>query len=240
MPVRAVAIGLVLIGAVASAAGGAPPASAPDRPPASPEASAPASDCAAEIAKRVQTTYDGVTDLAASFEQQTRSAAFGQAGGFDAPASGQVLFAKPGRMRWRYERPEPSEVVSNGKTLWIYDPAAREVQVLEVGEAFLSAAAIQFLLGSGRILDSFDVATADCGDSQVTLRLEPKEAATYERLELVVDAAKGRIVATRVFDLLGNVTDVRFSDLRFNQAPPASEFEFVTPAGVQELRLPGS
>ena len=41
--------------------------------------------------------------------------------------AGAVEFAKPGKMRWSYEAPEPSLVVSDGETLWIYDPTRDEV-----------------------------------------------------------------------------------------------------------------
>jgi len=55
---------------------------------------------------------------------------------------GRVVFAKPGRMRWVYESPEPSLVVSDGETLWIYDPAAREAQRLPVTQGYLTGAAL--------------------------------------------------------------------------------------------------
>ena len=185
----------------------------------------------------MQAYYDGVRDLEADFHQTTRSAAFGQASGLDAPAAGRVAFAKPGKMRWVYREPEPSEVVSDGDTLWIYDPRAKEVQVLEVGRAFLSAAAIQFLLGSGRILESFEVQATGCGGSEIGLRLLPREDATYERLELDVEAATGAIHRTRVFDLLGNRTEVTFERVRVNPGLAPSTFRFETPEGVRELRL---
>lgn len=204
-----------------------------------PKATPPATGaCAEAIAAKVQTFYDGVEDLEADFEQRTRSAAFGQAAGFDAPAAGRVAFAKPGKMRWTYQTPQASEVISNGSMLWVYDPQAKEVQVLEVGEAFLSAAAIQFMLGSGQLLESFRVTAKGCDQASVTLHLLPKEDATYEYLELEVSAASGAIEVTRVADLLGNRTEVRFRGVKTNQSPPATRFQFETPAGVRELRLP--
>jgi outer membrane lipoprotein-sorting protein len=98
---------------------------------------AESTDCAKEIAARVQARYDGVEDIEARFTQRSQSVALGRAAqAFE--ASGVAVFAKPGRMRWSYETPEPSLVVSDGRTLWIYDPAAREVQEFPVGAGFLS------------------------------------------------------------------------------------------------------
>jgi len=145
-------------------------------------------------------------------------------------------------MRWTYTEPEPSEVVSDGSTLWIFDPRAGEVQVLEVGQAFLSAAAIQFLLGSGRILDTFQVAASGCEGSSVHLFLTPREPASYERLEMDVDSASGVITRTVVLDVLGNRTEIAFAELEINRDPAPERFEFQVPEGVRELRLspPGS
>lgn len=218
---RARALGLLaaalLLGASASADGEEP------------------SDCAREIAARVQSRYDGVRDLEARFTQKSRSVAFGGAGQ-QMEASGVALFAKPGRMRWTYEKPEPSVVVSDGQTLWIYDPAAREVQEYAVGQGFLSGTAVQFLLGEGRILDAFEVRAEQCVGEAVRLYLKPREEATYESLELLVSPTSGDVRGTAVVDLFGNRTDVTFESLQVNRNPPAERFRFQAEPGVRVLR----
>jgi len=192
-------------------------------------------DCGREIAARVQARYDGVQDLEARFTQKSRSVAFGGAGQ-EMEASGVALFAKPGRMRWTYEKPEPSLVVSDGKTLWIYDPTAREVQEFSVGQGFLSGTAVQFLLGEGRILDAFEVRAEGCAGESVRLFLTPREETSYESLELVVSPTSGDVRGTAVVDLFGNRTDVVFESLRVNRRPDPARFRFVAEPGVRVLR----
>jgi outer membrane lipoprotein carrier protein len=205
-------------------------------PGASTEASDPA-DCGRELARRVQARYEGVRDLHATFRQTTRSAAFAGSATADQKTNGEVWFAKPGRMRWVYEAPTPSLVVSDGETLWIYDPDAREAQSMPVTQGFLSGAAFQFLLGEGRILDTFDASAQDCGNQRVRLVLKPLADATYERLELQVDRETGDVHATAIDDLFGNRTEVEFDSLRTNQGPPDDRFVFVAPEGVRVERL---
>jgi len=197
-----------------------------------------AADCGEATARRVQARYDQVRDLSADFVQTTRSVALGGGGASDAQeVRGRVHFAKPGRMRWEYRSPEPSLVVSDGGTLWIYDPVAKEVQVLTVEAGFLSGAAIQFLLGEGKILETFRVTGKGCEGDPVTLLLHPREPATYERLELAVEAASGEIRGTEVIDLFGNRTRVVFEGMSTNQNPPATLFRFEPPEGVRVLEL---
>ncbi len=155
-----------------------------------------------------------------------------------APVRGRVVFAKPGRMRWTYESPEPSLVVSDGETLWIYDPTAKEVQVLPVDAGFLSGTSIQFLLGEGEILESFSVDAKSCLGEEVSLRLQPKESSTYEWLELRVDAASGAILATTVVDLFGNRTDVEFEKVQRNSDPSDALFRFEPAEDDRILTLP--
>jgi len=191
--------------------------------------------CAARTASRVQKRYEGVRDLEANFTQTTKPA--GAVPSAPTHAKGRLVFAKPGKMRWSYEEPEPSVVVSDGTTLWIYDPAFQEVQRLPVGEGLLSGAAIQFLLGDGDIFRAFEVKALRCSEASVELELTPKEPASYERLGIVVDPRSGDLEHTRLVDLLGTVIDVDLSQVEVNQGPPPETFRFEPPPGVKVTDL---
>jgi outer membrane lipoprotein carrier protein len=201
----------------------------------------PAPSCAEEVALRVQRHYDGVRDLSASFEQSTRVATLGVAGEAEPMrATGTVVFAKPGRMRWSYEQPEKSLVITDGKELWTYDPGLGEAQRLPVQEGFLSGAAMQFLLGEGDILREFVVRARACDAERAVLELEPRAPTSYERLVLEVAAPTGRVDASEVTDLFGNATRVAFSDVRTNTNPDEDVFRFAPPKGTRVIEIPAS
>ena len=130
--------------------------------------------------------------------------------------------------------------MSDGETLWIYDPTLKEVQVLAVDAGFLSGTAIQFLLGEGQILESFTVSAESCKGEEVTLVLQPRQPASYERLELRVDETSGAILATAVLDLFGNRTDVAFEKVERNRAPDDALFRFEPSEGDRVLTLPAA
>jgi len=200
---------------------------------------ASAEDCALAITAKVQERYDSVRDLRGRFEQTTDRVALGGAPADALTAKGEVIFAKPGKMRWRYEAPEPSLVVSDGATLWVYDEAAREVQKLPLAQGYLSAAGLQFLLGSGRLADAFAIEAEGCDQSVVTLALRPKQEAPYESLALHVDRESAVVLETTVVDLFGNRTRVAFSELRENTRVDAKQFRFEPPKGVRVVEVPG-
>ncbi len=201
---------------------------------------AAAEDCALAITARVQEHYDSVRDLRGRFEQTTERAALGGAPQDALTARGEVVFAKPGKMRWRYEAPEPSLDVSDGATLWVYDEAAREVQKVPLVEGYLSAAGLQFLLGTGRLVDAFTIQAEGCDQPVVTLALKPKQAAAYESLALRVDRGNAVVVETAVLDLFGNRTRVSFSDLRENTRVDAKQFRFEPPKDVRVIEVRGA
>ena len=210
-----------------------PPESEPSLGDGDPEAS-----CAREAAQAIQTRYDDVRDITARFEQTTRSVMLGQATlGEAAPYRGVVVFAKPGRMRWSYEEPERSTMVTDGKTLWLYDESAAEVQRLPVEAEYLTGAALQFLLGDGVLLEEFEVSAKRCGDDTVELLLVPRKESSYLSLGLEARTQSHEIVATTVEDLFGNVTHIAFSDLQLNTDPAPATFLFVVPDGVGVIDL---
>src|ERR1700737_4116822 len=54
----------------------------------------------------------------ARFEQQV----FDRAGIVVERASGTFAFARPGKFRWTYEKPNKQVLVGDGTRLWIHDP----------------------------------------------------------------------------------------------------------------------
>jgi outer membrane lipoprotein carrier protein len=194
-------------------------------------------ECRDRAARAVQSRYDGVRDVSARFEQTTRPASLGSAPSKPLVSRGRVVLAKPGRMRWTYEEPEPSLVVSDGDTLWLFDPTFGEVQKIPAGEGFLTGAAAQFLLGAGDMRRDFEVTAVSCQASEAELELVPRQPASYEKLFLLVDPSNGDVHGTRIVDLLGNVVSVELRDLRFNRNPSDSEFRFQTPDGVKVIEI---
>jgi outer membrane lipoprotein carrier protein len=176
------------------------------------------SECAARAVAALQARYENVMDLTADFVQESRSVALAGSG-HAGRSHGRVIFAKPGRMRWSYVGPEESLLVSDGEWLWIFDPAAAEAQKLPVTQGALSGAGVQFLLGEGDVLAEFAVVELACGADEVRLELLPRVPAAYEKLRIVVEPASGHMRETEVTDLFGNVTSVRFENIRVNTGP---------------------
>ena len=193
---------------------------------------------ASDAARLVQDRYDGIQDLVADFQQESRSASFaGEPLMAEARKRGEVIFAKPGRMRWTYSAPDPSLLVSDGHTLWIYDVTERTATRLPVMDGYLTGAALEFLLGNGRLVEQFDVVMTSCSSEEIGLDLLPRADASFERLGLAFRPESGELLQTSATDLFGNRTLIHFTNTRVNQAPLPSTFEFDPPEGVEVIDL---
>ena len=148
-----------------------------------------------------------------------------------------MVVAKPAKMRWVYEEPDESVVVSDGESLWIYDPAFKEAQRLPVGEGFLSGVAVQFLLGEGDLRRDFAIALIACDEGSAELELTPRTPASYEKLRIVAEPDTGSVVRTQIVDLFGNVTVLELSQLEINVNPDPALFRFVAPEGVAVVEI---
>ena len=160
-----------------------------------------------------------------------------------------MVFAKPGKMRWTYTDPEPSLVVSDGETLWLYAPRLQEAQRLPVTKGYLTGAALQFLLGDGKLVDSFEIRSDSCPMQEanaaraagrkpvVDLELVPKEPSSYERLGLTANPDTGEVLETRVVDLFGNETRIAFARIETNTDPGPGTFTFVPGPDVEVIEL---
>ena len=108
---------------------------------------------------------------------------------------------------------------------------------LPVTQAALSGAGVQFLLGEGDLLAEFAVAELACGADEARLELLPRVPAAYEKLRIVVELASGQMRETEVTDLFGNVTRIRFENIRVNTEPGPEVFRFEPPEGVDVIEL---
>ena len=148
-------------------------------------------------------------------------------------ASGTFAFARPGKFRWTYEKPNQQVLVGDGQKLWIHDPDLNQVTVKRIDQAISSTPAA-LLAGRDDITKLFTLKDAGSSDGLSWVEALPKAQDTgFERVRL---GLKGRaLAAMELNDQLGGRTLLRFSDLKPNAAVPAATFTFTPPAGADVL-----
>jgi outer membrane lipoprotein carrier protein len=153
---------------------------------------------------------------------------------------GTMYLKKPGKMRWNFKAPDTETIVSDGTTLYNYDPDLEQVIETPLKQALSSSSAAAFLLGVGSIESEFNASVSSnpstAGITRVTLI--PKR--NGNRIDLSVDSKTFDIVALTLSDQIGNKTLITFSDIKRNVAISDSLFTFTVPAGADIVTAPGS
>ena len=192
-----------------------------------------------EVVAKVQEQYEIHSDYKANFTQESLLKSLGK----KQQAEGMVYFKKPGKMRWIYRKPTKQEIISDGKTLWTYQPENKQVVVSPMTQAFQSKAPSTFLAGVGNLKKDFQARFLQepTPATNYYLELTPKEAqGSLEKLFLTIESETFKILQAKVQDVMGNITQINFSKIQFNNNLADSLFHFTPPKDAEVFTLPGS
>jgi outer membrane lipoprotein carrier protein len=153
-------------------------------------------------------------------------------------ASGTFAFARPGKFRWTYEKPNKQLLVSDGTRLWIHDPDLNQVTVKRIDKAISSTPAA-LLAGRDDITALFSLRDAGSSDGLNWVEALPKAQDTgFERVRL---GLKGKtLAAMELQDQLGGRTLLKFSDLKANAPVSPDTFKFTPPKGADVIEDPAA
>ena len=146
--------------------------------------------------------------------------------------SGVIYYEKPGKLRWEFEGSQPETIVSDGKTIYDYDPALNQVIETPLAQASRSEPAAAFLLGVGNVKRDFTSAAIIEPNSRglVHIALTPKQGG--QRIEAGIERETYNIATLSISDAMGNRTDLSFSNIELNQPLHAAQFIFTPPDGA--------
>ena len=151
--------------------------------------------------------------------------------GFELQLS-QGLFevAQPYKIRWVVEQPMPQEIISDGITLWVFDPDLEQVTIQSFNPDIAATPAILF---SGD-LDQLDSAYLVHEVTEGHFTLTPAKAGSLFN-SIDISFADNKPVSIALTDNLEQITTISFSNLQINPALNADRFNFDIPAGVDVI-----
>jgi outer membrane lipoprotein carrier protein len=203
-----------------------------------PAAAQPAGPTLDQVVRGVEGAYGKMTDLKGEFTQSALNKSLNQT----IDAKGVVYLKKGGKLRWEYAEPTKQEIISDGKTIWIYTPQLNQVNTGPAPEA-LAGPAGSFLSGLGKLREHFTVRFLNPvqpkdGDGNVVLDLTPKQSLpTLARLILSLDGTSYDVRKAVVYDQFENTVTMRFAKVAVNSGLPDKLFTFAPPKGVATVPL---
>ena len=185
----------------------------------------------------IQNGYQKTNDLEAQFVQEYS----GKMMRIPQKAEGKVYLKKKGMMRWDYRVPN-QKLISNGSTLWFYQPEEKQVFVSDVEKVLKEKTPLAFLAGEGDLrrdfkLLNFNEAISQKEDHYVVELAPVEQNPMLAKLVLTVDKKNYYVVQADVIDSLGNVTRTRFLEIKTNVGLSPSFFQFTIPPGTEVLQM---
>ena len=172
---------------------------------------------------------DGVQSLQAGFTQTQTD----EKGGVLNSSVGSMALSRPGRFRWQYQKPAEQLIVTDGKTLWLYDQDLRQVTIRPAEEA-LQGTPAALLSQKKTLTEAFTLADAGQDGDIHKLKLTPKSAdSDFKSVDLWL---KGGAPVRMLFrDQLGGATDISFSQIKTNLKLDDAQFRYLPAKGVEVI-----
>ena len=193
------------------------------------------------VLDQIQNKYESIDDFHSKFIQEATVRALDKI----QKADGEVWFKKPGKMRWNYIRPNKDEIVSDGKTFWIYNQEENQVLESSLDEVMDKPTTTTLLSGLGELKKLFrgqfsNTNTFNENNSYIIDLFPKHDTEEYNKFTIAVDKNTSIVKTIYLFDPFGNLTKIRLIDIEINKGIPDKLFKFEIPKGTEVTRVPSS
>ena len=154
---------------------------------------------------------------------------------------GKITIKKPDKIMLEYSMPVKQDIISDGRTLWVYFKEQNQVIVQDVAKGenkdniiFQLPKYLKYLtdkyVGSLKEEEKYEEKDA------VLMEFVPKtDGEDFTRIKLWVDKEKWLPFSTTVYIGENNSITVKFSDIKTNETVEDSIFDFTIPEGVEKI-----
>jgi len=185
------------------------------------------------LARAVDDHYNHLHSLEGEFTETYRGE------GMERTESGTLWLKKPRKMRWEYRSPKEKLFVSDGRTVWFYVPAERQLRTTEFRKLDDLRSPIAFLLGKTKLENELrglskvvDQAPLESGDT--LLRGLPQAMGQVNEVQIEI-APSNQIVRIVLMEPDGGTTEFRFAGWKENVDLGDNRFHFTPPPGVETV-----
>lgn len=185
-------------------------------------------------AKRLNSLLKNTKSMTAGFTQTTKGAGGGQSGlsAKNGTFSGTMSLQRPNNFRWNITSPSEQLIVTDGSALWIYDKDLEQVTRQNSGQQLGSTPALLLSGDPSKISQNFKVTQPNSSKNYYVLY--PKNSDGNFK-SLAVSFSNDKPVMMVLNDSLGQVTSIKFNNVKINTGVSSSQFKFIPPAGVDVI-----
>lgn len=181
--------------------------------------------------EKLMTLLAKISYFSADFSQQV----IDEEGGVLQQGQGHLLVRKPNLVRWQTTAPDENLMVSDGNTLWLFDPFIDEVKAYTVDTSIANTPILLLSSNDKTLWENYTVTQAndktflihakDINSRVKTLELNFSYGLDDNKQELA-------LTAFSLLDSTGQLSVVKLSNYQSDSKPELSQFTFTLPEGV--------
>ncbi len=139
---------------------------------------------------------------------------------------GSLLFKQPGMFEWKVTEPESELLISNGETVWWFNPFVEQVTIYDAGQAMDKTPFALLVSSDENIWQQFDIQKSPTG-----FVIKPKDLEAAQVIKLEIKLNNSQLTEIAVTTRSRQVSTYKLSDQKLVQVEP-TRFEFSIPIGV--------
>lgn len=140
---------------------------------------------------------------------------------------GDMIIQRPNKFRWETKQPDESLIVSDGKSVWLFDPFVEQVTLMNLSKAVIDT---PFLLLSNTDEKIWSNYTIDQNGDAFTVTSKQRNQ-RIDSLRMVFNKSN-QLISMEVNETQGQRSEFTLTSFNTHPTVKASTFTFKTPDGV--------
>ena len=146
--------------------------------------------------------------------------------------SGTIVVSKPNKVHWQTLEPEESLIVSDGTTLWLYDPFIEQASAFSLAKSVVNTPILLLTNESAEVWDQYQVNYQE-NNSQNQNIYEIQSIDEQSQVKSLVVSFQGEIIQSLlIHDATGQKSEITLTDNNYQAVPNSELFNFSVPEGV--------
>ena len=189
-----------------------------------------AAEDANQAPAQLRKQLDAMNTLQGSFVQTL----FDKAGKKQDESKGTFVLERPGKFYWKTETPAPQLLISNQKTIWLYDPDLNTVNERPFSDDLKKTPVLLLSEDVDKLRKNFTINRSQA-DNAEKFSITPKVTEGLFQ-ELLLVFVNNQLTEFSIRDSLGQLTHFTLSNVKRNQTIDETLFNFVAPAGADVIK----
>lgn len=142
-------------------------------------------------------------------------------------SAGDIVVSKPNKIHWQTTQPEESLIVSDGSTLWLFDPFIEQVSAFSLDNSMANTPILLLSSESDAVWSKYSIQEISTEHYKINANDEQSQVKS-----LNVYFNGDEILSLTIDDVTGQKSEITLSNSNYMFIPESSLFEFVVPEGV--------